>query len=207
GYVFADLHASERLESIYHRFVEEVQSADPKLWREWDEYRRDPDAPRSPLEISDLLVRMSRHVSAFVTRLFNVGEAAAEIAQSTRAQDVLFRFKGASVRRRVLPFLKGAAHVASSADDDAMVEAMIAGSNAADRELAIARAGCALLDAEKQAPGTSTRGTSTGGTRAGGTSTQHRAPSTGHLVEALKHWCAARLHDPAYRSWVTFRFP
>ena len=27
------------------------------------------------------------------------------------------------------------------------------------------------------------------------------------LVESLKRWCAARIHDPAYRHWVIFRFP
>ena len=26
-------------------------------------------------------------------------------------------------------------------------------------------------------------------------------------AEALKRWCAARLHDRAYRDWVIFRFP
>ena len=25
--------------------------------------------------------------------------------------------------------------------------------------------------------------------------------------ESLKQWCAAHLHDPAYRGWVSFRFP
>src|SRR5690606_35392818 len=26
-------------------------------------------------------------------------------------------------------------------------------------------------------------------------------------MEALKRWCAARIHDPAYAGWVLFRFP
>ena len=26
-------------------------------------------------------------------------------------------------------------------------------------------------------------------------------------IEALKRWCAAHLHDPALRAWVSFRFP
>ena len=36
----------ERLASLYERFCEEVQAADPSFWREWDAYRRAPDAPR-----------------------------------------------------------------------------------------------------------------------------------------------------------------
>ena len=36
GYTFADLHDPERLSSLYERFCEEVQAADPVFWREWD---------------------------------------------------------------------------------------------------------------------------------------------------------------------------
>ena len=49
GYTFADLHQTERLASLYERFCEEVSAADPALWREWDDYRRNPDAPRPPV--------------------------------------------------------------------------------------------------------------------------------------------------------------
>src|SRR5258705_13521053 len=72
GYTFADLHEPERLASLYDRFCEEVQTADQALWREWDVYRRAPDAPRSPIELSNLLIGMALHVSPFVTRLFDV---------------------------------------------------------------------------------------------------------------------------------------
>ena len=43
--------------------------------------------------------------------------------------------------------VKGGAHVTPRAEDDAVVEALIAGASTGDRELAIARTGCALLDA------------------------------------------------------------
>ena len=46
GYRFADLHEPDRLASLYERFCEDVQAADPAFWREWDAYRRAPDAPR-----------------------------------------------------------------------------------------------------------------------------------------------------------------
>src|SRR5262249_58304639 len=54
-----------------------------------------------------------------------------------------------------------------------------------DRQLAVAQAGCALLDAEKSQ----------------GSSLNSRE------MESLRRWCAARIHDRAYRSWVIFRFP
>ena len=72
GYTFADLHDPERLASLYERFCEGVQAADPAFWSEWDAYRREPDAPRSALALSNLLIGMAPHVSRFVTRLFQV---------------------------------------------------------------------------------------------------------------------------------------
>src|ERR1700682_3940029 len=103
GYTFADLHDPERLASLYDRFCEEVEGADPGLWREWDAYRRDPDAPRPDVALSNLLVAMAPYVSRFLTRLFDVERSATTIAESTRAQDDVFRFKVDFVRRRVLP--------------------------------------------------------------------------------------------------------
>ena len=187
GYTFADLHEPERLASLYERFCEEAAAADPALWREWDDYRRAPDAPRPPVALSNLLIAMAPHVARFVKRLFDVDAAAAAIAGATRAQDDLFRFKVDFVRRRALPLLKNGAHVVSTPEDEVFVEAMIAGAPASDRELAVARAGNALLDEA----------------RAG----QSSVPSHQSSVEALKRWCAARIHDRAYRDWVIFRFP
>ena len=53
-----------------------------------------------------------------------------------------------------------------------------------DLELAVARAGCAVMDIE----------------RTGGRDVTSQ-------IDSLKRWCAARLHDRAYRGWVIFRFP
>jgi NADPH-dependent glutamate synthase beta subunit-like oxidoreductase/NAD(P)H-flavin reductase len=185
GYTFADLHQPERLSSLYDRFCEEVQAVDPALWREWDAYRRAPDEPRQPVEFSNLLIAMAVHVSRFVVRLFDVSSATGGLAASTRADDDLFRFKVDFVRRRALPLLKSGP-VRSTAEDDAIVRELIGAVSARDLELSVARAGCALLDREKA------------GAAAAASATE---------VEALKRWCAARIHDPAYRSWVVFRFP
>ncbi len=193
GYTFADLHEPERLASLYDRFCEEASAADPALWREWDAYREAPDAPRPPLVVSHLLVGMAPHVSRFLRRLFTVDAPAAATAESTRAQDDLFRFKVDFVRRRALPLTKGGARVASTPEDEAVVHALIAGAAVSDRELAIARAGCALLDAEQSNP------------KSPVPNPESRIPNP--VGEALKRWCAARLHDRAYRDWVIFRFP
>jgi NADPH-dependent glutamate synthase beta subunit-like oxidoreductase/NAD(P)H-flavin reductase len=252
GYSFADLHEPERLSSLYERFCEEVQSADPSLWRKWDAYRQAPDAPRPPLVLSNLLVAMAPHVSRFVKRLFDVDAPGAAITASTRAQDDLFRFKVDFVRRRALPLLKGGVRVVSSPEDEAIVEGLIAGAATDDRELALARAGCALLDREKtvsppaSAPpdldGATARlaeaaeprrrqspvpspplvaaSSSYGGPvrpASAKATAVRRSFSEGGSAEgakagspesdALKRWCAARIHDRAYRGWVIFRFP
>ena len=72
-------------------------------------------------------------------------------ARATTAQDDLFRFKIDFVRRRALPLLKGGAHVVSTPEDDDRRRrpALTAARPRIDLELAVARAGCALLDREK----------------------------------------------------------
>src|SRR6185295_560722 len=199
GYTFADLHDPDRLQSLYERFCEEVRAADSAFWVEWDAYRRNPDTPRPPIELSNLLVRMAPFVSRFVRRLFDVDAVADSLSESTRAQDDLFRFKIDFVRRRALPLVKGGAHVVSTPEDEAIVERMIAEHGDIDRELGVARAGCAILDREKsdghnvapqlQSPKSELRRTNS------------------EAADALKRWCAARIHDRAYRGWVIFRFP
>ena len=187
GYSYADLYETDRLASLYDRFCEEVQAADDPFWAEWDAYRQAPDAPRPATELSSLLTRMAPHVSRFVERLFQVGDATAAIRAATRDQDDLFRFKVDFVRRRALPLVKGGAHVEVTDADEAAVRRLAGVDPAtpgADVELAIARAGCALLDREKL----------------------DKAAATDD-IEALKRWCAARIHDEAYRGWVVFRFP
>ena len=69
-FTFADLHDSAQLARLHERFCQDVQAVDPGLWREWDAYQSAPDAPRSPLVLSDLLIAMACHVSRFVARLF-----------------------------------------------------------------------------------------------------------------------------------------
>src|SRR5262245_59016382 len=126
-------------------------------------------------------------VSLFVKRLFDVDAPASAISDATRAQDDLFRFKVDFVRRRALPLLKSGP-LTSTAEDDAIVRGLIGAAAGRDVELSLARAGCALLDREK----------------AGGAESDDTCALE---IEALKRWCAARVHDPAYRGWVVFRFP
>src|SRR3954453_8727145 len=137
---------------MYERFCVQVRADNRPLSGEWDSYRGDPDPRRPPVALSELLIAMAPHVSRFITRLFEVDRPLTAIVRATQEQDALFRFKVDFVRRRTLPLLKAGAHVASTPEDDAIVEAMIASAGTTDRELAVAKAGCQLLDAEKAQP-------------------------------------------------------
>src|SRR5512144_1588474 len=86
GFTYQDLHRADRLRDLYERFVDEVREADPTLWGEWEGYASAPGAA-DPVEISRLLVRMSRRVEMFVARLFGVESEVAQLAERTRAQD------------------------------------------------------------------------------------------------------------------------
>ncbi len=201
GFTFADLHQPVRLRDLYERFVDEVRGSEPELWAQWDQYCSVPEA-LGAVARGNLVVDMAPHVSRFVSRLFSVGAEAAALAAATRAYDVLFRFKIDFVRRRALPLLKhpgaGAAHVHATAEDHEYVESVfrrtVGDSNpiGSDGEMALAQAGCALLDREEAL-------------RANGTDAEKAGVDA--EIESLKTWCAAHVHDPRYRGWVVFRFP
>jgi NADPH-dependent glutamate synthase beta subunit-like oxidoreductase/NAD(P)H-flavin reductase len=198
GFTFGDLHRPARLRALYERFSAEVSGAEPELWQQWTQYRDLPES-LSPISRGNLIVQMAPHVSRFVSRLFGVGPAAEALRATTAAYDDLFRFKVDFVRRRVLPLLKGNAPVHASAADHAFVNALVLAAGTVsslpatpDAEIAIARAGCRLLDREEAA-------------RAAGADADQAAVAA--EIDALKRWVAAHVHHPGYRDWVVFRFP
>ena len=199
GFTFADLHKPARLHALYELFCDEVRRTEPDLWAEWSLHRLTPTA-LGPVARGNLMVAMAPHVSRFITRLFGVGPDAAAMIAGTEAYDDLFRFKSDFVRKRAVPLLKGASRPeASAADHDRVAQMIGPAEDGASTipatpasELAIARAGCALLDREEAA-------------RVGGDAQEKETVAAD--IDALRRWCAAHLHDPRYRDWVIFRFP
>src|SRR4029079_12981431 len=192
GFTYADLHQPSRLRDLHDIFCARVAADDPSLWAEWDAYRSAPESVASPIERSDLIVRMAPHLSRFITALFRIAGASDQLVESTHRLEPLFRFKIDFVRKRALPLVKGAARVTLQPADGATVEALIAPWSGLDPEQAVAMAGCALLDREAAV-------------RTSGT--DEEKADVAAKADALKRWCAVRLHDPAYKSWVVFRFP
>jgi NADPH-dependent glutamate synthase beta subunit-like oxidoreductase/NAD(P)H-flavin reductase len=192
GFTFADLHQPARLHALYELFCEDVRRTDPDLWAQWDAHRLTPTA-LGPVARSNLIIAMAPHVSRYLAKLFSVGPDADAMAAQTRAYDDLFRFKIDFVRRRALPLLKSGTPVLASAEDHAYVEALMAGlPDDGAREMALSKAGCALLDRDEAA-------------RVSGSDDEKQTIAT--EIDALKRWCAAHVHHPRYRDWVVFRFP
>jgi len=192
GFGYADLHEPSRLRDLYEAFAREVERDDAELWRQWAAYRTNPAGPRAATEVSLLLVRMAPFVSRFVGRLFRVEKELEALAAATNGQQAIFRFKADFVRRRVLPLLKVAPAPVASGDDERVVRSLLAGQFPNDGEMALAAAGCLLLDREAAVAQSADPG---------------EKASVAVSIEALKRWCAARVHDPAYKSWVVFRLP
>ena len=216
GFTYADLHTPDRLASLYDRFCEEVLAKDAPFFAEWDAYRRSPDGPRSPVALSSLLTRMapySQQLSRTAVRR-GAGDLCGTrsdarsgpavpvqgglrappcpaVAQGWRTCSGISRRRG----RSASDYRAGTGDAAPVTEHrtDASTGGHPAKEGhfgnlfsavAGDPELALARAGCALLNREK---------------------TDKAAVADD--MEALKRWCAAAIHNPAYREWVVFRFP
>src|SRR4051794_34165926 len=187
GFEYSDLYKPERLRELLDVFDCEVAVANPELFASWDDYRNHPEKPRKAPEISALLVAMAGHVSQFVTKMFGIAAETDALAAATADQDPVFRFKIDFVRRRVLPALKKIAPPSDTELLESQIQSLRAqaiekAGRELDAEFATAVAAMDLLQAE-------------------------RSGETTDGLEALKQWCAAHLHDPAYRHWVSFRFP
>jgi NADPH-dependent glutamate synthase beta subunit-like oxidoreductase/NAD(P)H-flavin reductase len=187
GFEYSDLYKPERLKELLDVFDCEVAEKNPELFAAWDDYRNHPEKPRKATEISALLVAMAGHASQFLTKLFGIGPEVDALAGATADQNPVFRFKVDFIRRRVLPNLKKIVPPSDPQLLDSQIEALRfqamqkAGRNL-DPELATAVAAVDLMQSEL--PG-----------------------SPSQELDALKQWCAVHLHDPAYRHWVSFRFP
>ena len=59
GFTYADLYRPSRLRDLHDLFCSRVAADDPALWSEWDAYRTAPQTVTSPIERSDLIVRMA----------------------------------------------------------------------------------------------------------------------------------------------------
>src|SRR5215208_7205662 len=83
GFTYADLYRPSRLRDLHDQFCARVAADDPALWALWDAYRTAPETVTSPIERSDLIVRMAPHLSRFIATLFRVGDAFGALINDT----------------------------------------------------------------------------------------------------------------------------
>src|SRR4030095_15312090 len=142
GISYSDLFDPDRLKQLHNVFDAELAAANPELFASWDSYRKDPAQPKTPVEVSALLVGVAGHVSGFVARLFLVEPEPRALAEATADQNPVFRFKIDFVRRRVLPALKKLSLPQADADRRALEDRVAtlmtsSGKPGADQELAL----------------------------------------------------------------------
>src|SRR5438445_765221 len=99
GFAYADLHDPRRLADLTLEFDRALQAADPTLFASFDAYRRDPKS-LGPVDRSNLLIGVGRHVGRFIGVLFRIETELAHAAEAVRAQDPIFVFKRDFLQRR-----------------------------------------------------------------------------------------------------------
>jgi hypothetical protein len=102
GFSYEDLYQPAGLRRLAERFDESLQQADPALFAEFDAYRKaGGKGLAAPVE-SELLIRVSRHLSDFVARLFRLEDEVKALGQRLTGgrNRTSRRARTASCRRR-----------------------------------------------------------------------------------------------------------
>jgi len=106
GFSFEDLYRPSGLRRLNDRFFADLRKADPALFDEFDAYRQSGGTSLAPPGESELLIRLSRHVSSFVGRLFHIEAELHQLSRKLLTELPLLDFKREFITRRV--FKKGA---------------------------------------------------------------------------------------------------
>jgi NADPH-dependent glutamate synthase beta subunit-like oxidoreductase/NAD(P)H-flavin reductase len=160
GFSFEDLYRSHGLRRLAEHFDAQLAAAEPELFQSFDAYRKSGGKSLTGPAESELLIRVSRHVSAFVARLFGIEAEVDRLARGLKGELPLFDFKREFITRRV--FKKGAAERPTLAEYPSLDARMnlllslgfpeaVAGH---DAERGVAEAILTLMDLERLLSGT-----------------------------------------------------
>jgi NADPH-dependent glutamate synthase beta subunit-like oxidoreductase/NAD(P)H-flavin reductase len=106
GFTFEDLYRPRGLRRLLERFDTQLAEDEPDLFQAYDAYRKSGGTSVGGPAESDLLIRVSRHVSRFVAKLFRIESELERLAGRQKGELPLFDFKREFITRRV--FKKGA---------------------------------------------------------------------------------------------------
>lgn len=136
-------------------FEQQLQEHDPDLFIHFCAYQKSQTQILNPPDESELLIRVARHLSAFIAQLFHVEPERAELIKSIQSQKPIFRFKKEFVQKRVLKY-ETTAPLSNQAVQNlehrvCQVIKALQGQSPGnqDQETLWATAICKLLDAEK----------------------------------------------------------
>ena len=152
GFSYEDLYEPSKLEELHRVFEQGLARESPAAFELFRTYRTSRGDGLSPRERSEALLAVAPHVGRFVARLFGVDVHLGAFRDRVRASDPVWRFRrefakkcgqGSRALERWTRDPSTAEAVARAALDAAGVVAI---SDAADEELAVATATVSLLD-------------------------------------------------------------
>ncbi|HVO29816.1 MAG TPA: FAD-dependent oxidoreductase, partial [bacterium] len=159
GWKYSHLWDDARLRDLADAFLHEVRTTDGTTHAQWlthvQKVQLGHHSPLGPVEESELLIKMSGHLSRFLAKLFRVEAEVAALRGRVEADKPIWRMKQDFLVRRA--FKKGAGARASATDFpalDAEASKLFAAGwpekkGGADAERSVAEVIVALLDAEK----------------------------------------------------------
>ncbi|HEY8073689.1 MAG TPA: FAD-dependent oxidoreductase, partial [Labilithrix sp.] len=146
GFRYADLHSPERLKDLYDAFVKTLAKTD--AWAAYDAYRTSQGKGMTPEQVSEALLAVAPHVSAFVGKLFGVEKELARLAHEVKDRTPLWRFKQDFAKKRVLKDGAGKSWKATASEAKAVATAAVSAMFPHDAESVLRRGTHHLPDEE-----------------------------------------------------------
>ncbi|MGI9158711.1 MAG: FAD-dependent oxidoreductase, partial [Saprospiraceae bacterium] len=102
GFEYHDLYRPQKLAELTDLFFKWVAAYDPELAAAFADYRNHQGGGLTPVQVSDLLVRMAEQLGAFIERLFGVEDAGKTARILAKQHETIFAFKRDFFTRRAL---------------------------------------------------------------------------------------------------------
>ncbi|RMD81688.1 MAG: pyridine nucleotide-disulfide oxidoreductase, partial [Candidatus Dadabacteria bacterium] len=91
GFTYGDLYDPGRLAELDGHFRKRLAENDPELAKRFEAYRA--GAELGPVEESELLIAVARHLSRFLAWMFGIEDEAAALRDKIRSYDPIWKFK------------------------------------------------------------------------------------------------------------------
>ena len=167
-FVFRDLFVPESLHELHDVFLDHLKGAAPDAHSALEAYRACQGKGMTPQAVSEVLLAVSPHVSAFVGKLFGVEKELGRLAEEVKDRSPLWRFKADFAKKRVLKPDAGKSWKGTVTEANAVATAAISATFRAtgvapesilrrgtmilpDEELALAKAVVALVEIDDTA--------------------------------------------------------